>query len=88
MGKSDCATHRHDDNQAGGDIGVEQVVSQSPLEDKHDFQAGKVPCRVDLGTISCLIAYHRQLGKFDLIVDDQRLLGIPLKDQIIGCVGH
>ena len=35
----------HDDDQTGGDVGVEQVVAQPPLEHKHHLQTGEVACR-------------------------------------------
>ena len=32
----------HDDYQAGGDVGVEQVVAQTPLEHEHHLQTREV----------------------------------------------
>ena len=32
----------HDDYQAGGDVGVEQVVAQPPLEHEHHLQTREV----------------------------------------------
>ena len=37
----------HDDYQAGGDVGVEQVVAQPPLEHEHNLQTREVTCRQD-----------------------------------------
>ena len=32
----------HNDDEAGGDVGVEQVVAETPLELEHNLQAGEV----------------------------------------------
>ena len=33
---------RHDDDETGGQVGVEQVVAQPTLEHEHNLQAGEV----------------------------------------------
>ena len=38
----------HDDDQTGGDVGVEQVVAQPSLEHEHHLQACEVACREKL----------------------------------------
>ena len=37
----------HDHDQTGGDIGVEQVVAQPPLEHEHNLQTREVTCSQD-----------------------------------------
>ena len=37
----------HDDDQAGWDVGVEQVVAQPPLEHEDNLQTREVTCRQD-----------------------------------------
>lgn len=81
-------THGHDDDQAGGDVGVKQVVSQSSLQDEDHLQASKVPRRIDLSAIGGFVADQGQLGQLYVPVHHQRLFRVPLEDQIIRCVGH
>lgn len=40
-------THRHDDNEAGWNVCVEDVVTQAPLESKHHLQAREVSYQVN-----------------------------------------
>ena len=35
----------HDDDQTGGDVGVEEVVAQPPLEHEHHLQTREISCK-------------------------------------------
>lgn len=37
-------THGHDDDEAGGHVGMEEVVTQSSLEREHNLEAREVTC--------------------------------------------
>lgn len=67
---------------------MEQVVAQSALQHQDHLEASKVARRIDLCAIGSFVGEQRQLGQFNRIVDDQRLLGIPLKDEVVGGVRH
>lgn len=44
--------------------------------------------RIHLSTISSVILHQSQLRQLDVLINHQRNIGIPLKNHIIGCMGH
>lgn len=81
-------THRHYDDETRGHVGVKQIVAQSPLQDEDDFKTGKVACGIHLRAIRRFVADQCQLGQFNVPVNDQGLLGVPLKDEIVSGMRH
>jgi hypothetical protein len=42
------ATYGHDDDEAGRNVSVEEVVAETPFQDKHHLQTGEVTSWIDL----------------------------------------
>lgn len=74
---------RHDYDQAGWNVGVKQVVAEPTFQDKHYFEASEVTSRIDLRAIGRVILNQLELGKLDVLVDDEWHVRIPLEDHFI-----
>ena len=52
----------HDDDEAGGDVGVEEVVAQPPLKHEDHLQTRKVTCRHKLFTTGPWLAINNSFA--------------------------
>lgn len=65
---------------------MEEIVPETTFQLKYHFQTGEVTGRVHLGTVGGVVPQQRQLGKLDVLVNDQRYLRVPLEDHVVGGV--
>lgn len=67
---------------------MEEIIAQASFQYEHHFQAGEVARRIDLSAIGCVVLDERQLWQFDILVDDQRHVRVPLEYHVIRCMRH